>query len=123
MGNGTNESDIPRPDGLVLAPFRALRYDPSPGDLAPALAPPYDGGGAASRLVADGEAHDLVADVVTPDGIGHRVWAVTDAAVLANVAADLHERRAVIADGHHRYATFLRYQADRHAAGDGNGPW
>jgi uncharacterized protein (DUF1015 family) len=29
----------------------------------------------------------------------------------------------VIADGHHRYATFLRYQADRHAAGDGAGPW
>ena len=29
----------------------------------------------------------------------------------------------MIADGHHRYATFLRYQADRHAAGDGAGPW
>jgi hypothetical protein len=29
----------------------------------------------------------------------------------------------VIADGHHRYATFLRYQADRHTAGDGAGPW
>jgi uncharacterized protein (DUF1015 family) len=29
----------------------------------------------------------------------------------------------VIADGHHRYATFQRYQADRHAAGDGPGPW
>jgi uncharacterized protein (DUF1015 family) len=29
----------------------------------------------------------------------------------------------VIADGHHRYATYLRHQADRHAAGAGAGPW
>ncbi len=64
-----------------------------------------------------------MADLTTPDGIAHRVWAVTDPDVLAAVAADLHDRRAVIADGHHRYATFLRYQADRHAAGAGPGPW
>src|SRR4051812_20547980 len=31
------------PDGLVLAPFRALRYDAhSVGDLAAVLSPPYD---------------------------------------------------------------------------------
>jgi hypothetical protein len=39
------------------------------------------------------------------------------------IAGDLLPRRAVIADGHHRYATYLRHQADRHAAGDGAGPW
>ena len=53
----------------------------------------------------------------------HRVWALTDPDALAEIAADLHGRRAVIADGHHRYATFLQYQAQRHAAGDGAGPW
>jgi uncharacterized protein (DUF1015 family) len=83
----------------------------------------YDGGGAASRLVAGAEEHQLVAEVTTDDGIAHRVWAVTDPATLAAVAADLHSRRAVIADGHHRYATSLRYQADRHADGAGTGPW
>jgi uncharacterized protein (DUF1015 family) len=51
------------------------------------------------------------------------VWAITDAATLEAIAADLHPRRAVIADGHHRYATFMRYQADRHAEGSGSGAW
>ena len=83
----------------------------------------YDGGGAASRLVAGADGAEPTVDVVTPDGVRHRVWAVTDPATLAEVAADLRGRRAVIADGHHRYATFLRYQADRHSRGAGAGPW
>jgi uncharacterized protein (DUF1015 family) len=83
----------------------------------------YDGGGAASQAVANaGDAAPLV-ETTTPDGTHHRLWAITDPATLDAIAADLHPRRAVIADGHHRYATFLRYQADRHAAGDGTGPW
>jgi uncharacterized protein (DUF1015 family) len=83
----------------------------------------YDGGGAASRLVAGADQRQPDVEVTTSDGITHRLWAVTDAGVLADVAEDLAGRRAVIADGHHRYATFLRYQADRHGAGDGPGPW
>jgi uncharacterized protein (DUF1015 family) len=83
----------------------------------------YDGGGAASRLVANADQDSPIVDVTTPDGIRHRLWAVTDPATLAEVAADLHPRRAVIADGHHRYATFLRYQADQSEAGHGTGPW
>jgi uncharacterized protein (DUF1015 family) len=51
------------------------------------------------------------------------VWAITDPATLAELAADLHDRRAVIADGHHRYATFRAYQEQRHADGAGPGPW
>ena len=57
------------------------------------------------------------------DGVTHRIWALTDPATLRAIAADLLPRRAVIADGHHRYATYLRHQADRHAAGAGAGPW
>jgi uncharacterized protein (DUF1015 family) len=243
MDNVSRPSTIPRPSGLVLAPFRALRYDPAQVDVADVLAPPYDviddaerrelaarsphnvvrltlplddegagssydnarsalgewrrsgvlavddqpalyvyeeasdghvqrgligalgltpaedgivlphentmagpvadrlalmtavegdlepiflvydGGGAASRLVAEVDRHEPDATVTTPDGITHRLWAVTDTPLLDEVAADLAARRAVIADGHHRYATFLRYQADRHEAGDGPGPW
>jgi len=92
------------------------------GDLEPIFLV-YDGGGAASRLVAEADRQQPDLTVTTPDGITHRLWAVTDPRVLDEVAADLAGRRAVIADGHHRYATFLRYQADRHAAGDGAGPW
>jgi uncharacterized protein (DUF1015 family) len=51
------------------------------------------------------------------------VWALTDPGTLAAVAPDLAGRRALIADGHHRYATYLQRQADRHAQGSGPGPW
>ena len=83
----------------------------------------YDGGGATSSAVAAVDSTSPLVDITTADGVQHRIWAITDAATLDAIAADLHPRRAVIADGHHRYATFLRYQADRHAAGDGTGPW
>ena len=83
----------------------------------------YDGDGPASDVVDAAAAEAPLMEGRTPDGIGHRVWAVRDAAALAAVAADLLPRRATIADGHHRYATYLRWQAERHAAGDGAGPW
>jgi uncharacterized protein (DUF1015 family) len=83
----------------------------------------YDGGGAASAVVSDVGAHPPLAEATTEDGLTHRVWAITDPAILAAVAGDLATRRAVIADGHHRYANFRQHQADRHAAGAGRGPW
>jgi len=83
----------------------------------------YDGGGATSRAVAGVDAEPPLIDVTTADAVRHRVWAISDATTLNGIAADLHDRRAVIADGHHRYATFLRYQTVRHAAGSGAGPW
>jgi uncharacterized protein (DUF1015 family) len=86
----------------------------------------YDGSarGASTRLVA--ETADLrppLAEAVTGDGIRHRVWAIDDPAELAAIAADLASRDALIADGHHRYAAYLKLQAHRRAAGAGAGPW
>jgi uncharacterized protein (DUF1015 family) len=83
----------------------------------------YAGGGTATEVVAGYDEQPPLAETTTPDGVEHRLWALTDPAVLADVAADLLPRRATIADGHHRYATYLRHQADRHAAGAGPGPW
>lgn len=83
----------------------------------------YDGGGAASAVVSDVGGHPPIAEATTEDGLRHRLWAITDTDILAAVAGDLRTRRAVIADGHHRYANYRQYQADRHAAGDGPGPW
>jgi uncharacterized protein (DUF1015 family) len=59
----------------------------------------------------------------TGDGIRHTLWAITDPAALAEIAADLAPRQALIADGNHRYAAYLEMQADRRAAGGGPGPW
>src|SRR5690606_26007988 len=78
-------------------------------------------GGAASRAAdAPAEAGDPpLVEAATSDGVLHRLWAVTDPAVHAAVAADLAERTALIADGHHRYAAYRRLQADHPAPG----PW
>ncbi|MDQ0944468.1 DUF1015 domain-containing protein [Streptomyces sp. V1I1] len=55
----------------------------------------------------------------TEDGFSHRLWSVTDPADLAEIHADLSDRQALIADGHHRWATYLRLRAEHPS----NGPW
>ena len=121
----------PAQDGIVLphentmagtVSDRLALYTAVDADLEPIFLL-YDGGGAASRAVAEADAQPPVVDAVLPDGLRHRLWALTDEDTLAAVAADLAPRRAVIADGHHRYATYLQRQALRHEAGDGPGPW
>src|SRR6201989_2899287 len=71
--------------------------------------------------VAD-ERTPLVA-ITTEDGITHRLWRLGDPSEQAAIAADLSGRRALIADGHHRYAAYLQLQAEMRAAGLGTGPW
>jgi uncharacterized protein (DUF1015 family) len=44
------------------------------------------------------------------DGSEHCLWAVTDGRSLEAVAAQLAPTRALIADGHHRYAAYQRLQ-------------
>ena len=46
----------------------------------------------------------------------HRLWRITDQALIAEVAAGLAHEPLIIADGHHRYETALRYRAERVAA-------
>ncbi|MFI5759213.1 DUF1015 domain-containing protein [Streptomyces sp. NPDC051569] len=55
----------------------------------------------------------------TEDGFSHRLWSVTDPADLAEISADLARHQALIADGHHRWATYLRLRAEHPA----DGPW
>jgi uncharacterized protein (DUF1015 family) len=83
----------------------------------------YEGGGATSAIVASTVGTPPLLAATTEDGVTHRMWALTDPETLDTIAADLLGRRAVIADGHHRYATYRHYQAERHAAAAGAGPW
>ncbi|MGW1610159.1 DUF1015 domain-containing protein [Streptomyces sp. NPDC002285] len=48
----------------------------------------------------------------TEDGFSHRLWSITDPADLALVQSDLTLRQALIADGHHRWATYRRLRAE-----------
>src|SRR5438034_904974 len=71
-------------------------------------------GAAAAAAAAAAEAVEPLADCPAPDGSSHRLWSIADPDVFAAVAADLRTRRAMIVDGHHRYAAYLRHQAQRH---------
>ncbi|MFZ4302426.1 DUF1015 domain-containing protein [Streptomyces cinereoruber] len=77
-----------------------------------------DGGGADAVIERATEREPLLS-TTTEDGFCHRLWAVTDPAEQAAVAADLGRHQALIADGHHRWATYLRLREEHVAPG----PW
>ncbi|MCQ2560231.1 MAG: DUF1015 domain-containing protein, partial [Clostridia bacterium] len=55
-----------------------------------------------------------VLDFVSEDGQRHRLWAVSDLAVIKQVQAVLQDKTFFIADGHHRYETAMNYRNWRH---------
>ncbi|WP_328808555.1 DUF1015 domain-containing protein [Nonomuraea montanisoli] len=78
----------------------------------------YDGdSGQATRLVDEVAAtREPLVVARTEDGLTHRLWAITDKAEIAAINADLRPRQALIADGHHRYATYRVLQRQEHTA-------
>jgi uncharacterized protein (DUF1015 family) len=48
----------------------------------------------------------------TEDGFSHRLWSVTEPGDLATVQTDLARHQALIADGHHRWATYRRLRTE-----------
>ncbi|MFE1793566.1 DUF1015 family protein [Streptomyces sp. NPDC059525] len=72
-----------------------------------------DGPGAGADAVVEATAsREPLLSTVTEDGFRHSLWAVTDPAELTVVTSDLAHRQALIADGHHRWATYLRLQEE-----------
>lgn len=59
------------------------------------------------------------------DDSDHRLWAVTQPATIDAIAEELAPGHALIADGHHRYAAYLRLQEQLRDAADAPGasPW
>ncbi|MEQ4717319.1 DUF1015 domain-containing protein [Nonomuraea sp. B19D2] len=77
----------------------------------------YDGDhGTATRVVDEvASTRPPLVSAHTEDGLTHHLWAITDTSEIDAINADLHNRQALIADGHHRYATYRVLQRQEHA--------
>jgi uncharacterized protein (DUF1015 family) len=82
----------------------------------------YDGDGALAPLIDAVRAQPPLTAVRASDGTYHRVWAIDDPDDLAAVDAALWDRQALIADGHHRYATYLQLRERLGATGAADAP-
>jgi uncharacterized protein (DUF1015 family) len=99
----------PKEDRLKL--FRATRTNLSPGFML------YrDPARALDAALAKAE---TLAELATPDGVEHTLARVTDRAALAAITAGIARSSLLIADGHHRYETALRYAGEVDAAHPG----
>ena len=76
----------------------------------------YEDSGQIDSLLATAQAP--IIDVADEYGVAHRVWQISDPAVIAAVQDRMRDQRLVIADGHHRYETALAFRNEsRTAAG------
>ncbi|AOR35150.1 chromosome partitioning protein ParA [Streptomyces fodineus] len=72
----------------------------------------YRGDGTAAEVVERTAEKPPLLDTTTEDGFHHRLWSITDPTDLARIQSDLAHQQALIADGHHRWATYLRLRAE-----------
>jgi len=86
---------------------------------------PADEAGATATEIIDHVAaeHTPIVSITTEDAVTHRLWRLGHPDEQDAIVADLAGRRALIADGHHRYAAYLDLQAEMRASGLGAGPW
>lgn len=113
-----HEDVIPEVVADRAALMRETETQPEPLLLSYRGDGPEDG--AASVIERATQRHPLLS-TTTEDGFAHRLWAVTDPAELATVETSLARHRALIADGHHRWATYLRLRSER--AEGPHSPW
>jgi uncharacterized protein (DUF1015 family) len=76
-------------------------------------------------LMARATETDPAVEFTALDGSTHRLWTLTDPDVHAAIAAEVAPTQALIADGHHRYAAYLRLQEQLREPTDAPGasPW
>jgi len=71
----------------------------------------YSGSGETDAALASSAAPDI--EVTDESGVLHRVWRISDQAVIAAVQEQMRDQKLIIADGHHRYETALAYRNER----------
>jgi uncharacterized protein (DUF1015 family) len=68
---------------------------------------------AEKTIFESGAAPEL--EIIDEYGVVHRVWKLTDAALIKKVLAVMEDKWLLIADGHHRYETSVSYMHERAA--------
>ena len=110
-----HEEVMPRPVADRVGLMRTTK-----ANLEPILLT-YRGDGTAADVIERVAGTEPLLTTTTSDGTTHRLWSVTAPADLATVTRDLATCRALIADGHHRWAMYLRLQREhRYLA---HSPW
>jgi uncharacterized protein (DUF1015 family) len=66
-----------------------------------------DPAGEAETLLSSVEGQPPALDATTGDGVRHRLWALDDPRIIAQVARVMAPKQVMIADGHHRYETMI----------------
>ncbi|MFE1309864.1 DUF1015 domain-containing protein [Streptomyces sp. NPDC058755] len=92
----------------VMPPVVADRADlmrATRANLEPLLLT-YHGNGTAAEVVERTAEQPPLLATTTEDGFHHSLWSVTDPADVARIQSDLAHHQALIADGHHRWATY-----------------
>jgi uncharacterized protein (DUF1015 family) len=76
----------------------------------------YNGEGKVETLLDSAASPDI--EVTDEYDVLHRVWKVSDPAIITSVREHLRDRKLIIADGHHRYETALTYRNERRATAE-----
>ncbi|MET9625275.1 MULTISPECIES: DUF1015 domain-containing protein [unclassified Streptomyces] len=91
---------------------RAALMRTTAANLEPLLLTYRGNGDAAADVIERTVRGEPLLATTTEDGFSHRLWSITDPAELAAVSAGLAGHQALIADGHHRWATYLRLREE-----------
>jgi uncharacterized protein (DUF1015 family) len=71
------------------------------------------------KILYDGNA-PAEAEVTDEYGVLHRLWKVSDPAVINQLTTAMADKKLIIADGHHRYETALNYSKEHAPASTAN---
>jgi uncharacterized protein (DUF1015 family) len=71
--------------------------------------------GTVEQLVQQKTEEDPDSSVLDENEVLHRLWRISDPTLIAAVQERMHEKKLLIADGHHRYETALAYRDERRA--------
>jgi uncharacterized protein (DUF1015 family) len=83
----------------------------------------YEGDPTVAGAVDKAMRGDPLIDITTVDESIHRLWSITNPDTLRTITEALEKHEALIADGHHRFATYRKLRKRYRQAGDGPGPW